>query len=386
MSRAGGAVPGGAGLLVVGGGPAGLAAAIAAARRGVPVTLCEASRCGRDRVCGEFLSPEVAADLEALGCGDWIERLEPARVGEVVLFGPRGARLSVPLPGAGAWALTRNALETFLAARAREAGVRLREHTSVRRLAALAGGGWRWEAAAASGAAAALVCAIGKRSSLDAQLALPRASRPGVFGAVKAYFDVPAREVLEGGVELHLLRGGGYVGLNPVEGGRLALCALVEGDPTRDWAAIAAHLCETSGELARRIERAGSPSGAVRGLGRFGFGPQRLHRRVERSVALLCGDAARMLPPFTGDGIAAALSSGRLAAWAALEPDPIAAYERAYRAELAPRQRVAGLLHGALLRPGVFSMLAPVLGRAPRATRLLYAWTRGASQSTTSSR
>jgi menaquinone-9 beta-reductase len=53
-------------LLVIGGGPAGSAAAIAAARAGVRVTLFEKGPHGRDKVCGDGLTPRAVAALAAL--------------------------------------------------------------------------------------------------------------------------------------------------------------------------------------------------------------------------------------------------------------------------------------------------------------------------------
>lgn len=53
-------------LLIIGGGPAGSAAAIVAARAGVRVTLFEKGPHGRDKVCGDGLTPRAVAALEEL--------------------------------------------------------------------------------------------------------------------------------------------------------------------------------------------------------------------------------------------------------------------------------------------------------------------------------
>src|SRR5215471_18662067 len=55
------------GPLIVGGGPAGAAAAIAIARAGRGVTLIERSVAAMDKVCGDFLSPEATAMIKSLG-------------------------------------------------------------------------------------------------------------------------------------------------------------------------------------------------------------------------------------------------------------------------------------------------------------------------------
>ena len=53
-------------LIVIGGGPAGAAAAIVAARAGVQVVLLEKGPHGRDKVCGDGLTPRAVAALEEL--------------------------------------------------------------------------------------------------------------------------------------------------------------------------------------------------------------------------------------------------------------------------------------------------------------------------------
>src|SRR5947209_7299048 len=54
-------------VLVIGGGPAGLAAAIAARLRGMDVTVADHSRPPIDKACGEGLMPEGIVALAQLG-------------------------------------------------------------------------------------------------------------------------------------------------------------------------------------------------------------------------------------------------------------------------------------------------------------------------------
>jgi flavin-dependent dehydrogenase len=53
-------------ILIIGGGPGGAAAAIAAARAGLSVTLFEKGPHGRDKVCGDGLTPRAVAALDQL--------------------------------------------------------------------------------------------------------------------------------------------------------------------------------------------------------------------------------------------------------------------------------------------------------------------------------
>ena len=53
--------------MIIGGGPAGASAAIALARAGHVATLIERNVGAMDKVCGDFLSAEAVAVVEALG-------------------------------------------------------------------------------------------------------------------------------------------------------------------------------------------------------------------------------------------------------------------------------------------------------------------------------
>ena len=53
-------------LVVVGAGPAGSAAAIAAQRAGLQTLLLDAQSPGRDKTCGDGLTPRAVETLEAL--------------------------------------------------------------------------------------------------------------------------------------------------------------------------------------------------------------------------------------------------------------------------------------------------------------------------------
>ena len=94
------------------GGPAGSAAALAALRDGGAVEICEQSSLPRHKVCGEFLSPEIADQLDRLGVLAAFADLAPARVNRAALFlGNREKRWNLSEPGFG---LSRFAFDQFL--------------------------------------------------------------------------------------------------------------------------------------------------------------------------------------------------------------------------------------------------------------------------------
>jgi geranylgeranyl reductase family protein len=97
-------------VLVVGGGPAGSAAAISLARDGRSVVLVDKAVFPRDKCCGDGLTTLALRELEALGFDpgdipDWFD------VGGATLRSPSGREVVIPLPTAGRYAAIAPRLE-----------------------------------------------------------------------------------------------------------------------------------------------------------------------------------------------------------------------------------------------------------------------------------
>src|SRR5688500_7670335 len=110
-------------LLVAGAGPAGLSAAITAARAGLAVTIVDPNEGRTDNACGEGLLPGALRELDRLGvtvsCG--------APFVGVRYCDARDDALSASgnFPGPGALGLRRNVLQMALVDQARSLGVRM---------------------------------------------------------------------------------------------------------------------------------------------------------------------------------------------------------------------------------------------------------------------
>src|SRR5664280_2841243 len=84
---------------VVGGGPAGVMAAVAAMREGAGVRIFEKSAFPRHKVCGEFLSPAILPLLRRAGCEAGFLQLRPSILSAMRLhFGTRVIRHPLPEP------------------------------------------------------------------------------------------------------------------------------------------------------------------------------------------------------------------------------------------------------------------------------------------------
>lgn len=108
-------------VVVVGAGPAGCAAALAARRRGLDVVLLDTATFPRDKVCGDGLIPDAHRALERLGVLEAVMR-EARRSSSLTCIGPRGGRIDVP----GRLAvLPRKRLDAILCEAAVAAGARM---------------------------------------------------------------------------------------------------------------------------------------------------------------------------------------------------------------------------------------------------------------------
>lgn len=284
--------------LIIGGGLAGAAAAIDLARAGHSPVLIEREREAHDKICGEFLSGEAVAALLALGVDPRAHGAVP--ITRVAIYaGRRSVAAPLPFP---ALSLTRRVLDEALLARAISAGVSVQRGVSVRGLSAGTA-----HTTAGDMAAKTVLIASGKHDVRG----VPRPAGPDQIG-FKTYLRSPALSRALAGTVAVTFFDGGYAGLQPVEGGRLNLCLLIDGAQYRalgDWPALWARLAREPGLAALADAEQLLPRPLA--ISRVPYG------HLARAAAdghWRLGDQAAVIPSFCGDGMGIALTSGRLAA------------------------------------------------------------------------
>ena len=289
-------------LLVVGGGPGGLATALHARRHGLSVIVAEPRPDPIDKACGEGLMPGGLAELKSLDVDPagmpfrgiaYVNELNPNK-------NSRAEALFRDGPGRG---VRRTTLHAALASRAKEQDTEWirTKVTSVKQDAdgvAAAGVRARW-----------LVGADGLHSAVRRSVAIKAtAGTPRRYG-VRWHYQVPAWSEF---VEVYWSRWGeAYV--TPVEPELVGVAILSRGQPDLAWFPM----------LARQLQ------GADRGQPR-GCGPLRQvgSRRVEGRV-LLVGDAAGYEDALTGEGVSLAVKQAHAAVDAIVGDGP-ASYERSW--------------------------------------------------------
>lgn len=364
---------GGTSVLVIGGGPAGAAAAGALARAGRTVTVFEREAGPADKVCGDFVSGEALAALAAAGVD--AAGLGAAPISHVRFAdGRRLGRVALPFPAAG---LSRRALDAALLDAAAAAGAEVRRGTPVRTLRPDGGG---FVAEGPDAAADRVLLATGKHGLRGA----PRPAVPGDLVGIKTYYRLAAAQAddLCGHVEI-ITYDGGYAGLQPVEGGRANLCLLVTAARLRAAGgpeALIARLCATVPHLGARL--AGAVPLLPRPLAVAGLAYGHVHRPSAADPAGLfrLGDQAAVIPSLAGDGIAIALHTGRLAAAAVLAGADAGAYHARLRRDVAGQVGRATLVHRAIALPLGRAALVAAASGLPGLVRIGARMTRVAAQ------
>ena len=323
-------------ILIVGGGVAGCASAIALARAGRCVTLLEREPSPRHKVCGEFLSGEALEDLHAIGIG--VASLGAVPIDFVRLAAARrAAEAPLPFPAAS---LTRKALDTALIATAIDAGVRVECGRSVQSLVRTPGN--LWQAALDDGTtreAATAFLATGKHDLRGHT----RPEDPARWVAFKMYFRLsPAQAAqLERASEL-MLYPGGYGGIQPVEDGIANLCWVVQqkfiAPLGHRWENLLAKMQQDCPHLAMRLAGAEQLLAKPIAVTHIPYG---FVRRTTEEGLYCIGDQGAVIPSFTGDGISIALHTARRAVTAYLAGQAAPVFQARLRSALMAQMRLA---------------------------------------------
>lgn len=84
--------------IIVGAGPAGCAAAMFLAEKGIQVLLVDKAEFPRDKVCGDFLTPGTLDVLDRMGVLKKIESANPWKINYMITSAPNGESMKVRIP------------------------------------------------------------------------------------------------------------------------------------------------------------------------------------------------------------------------------------------------------------------------------------------------
>jgi geranylgeranyl reductase family protein len=340
-------------VVIVGAGPAGTAAAITACDLGLDAALVDKAAFPRDKTCGDGLTTGALRLLEGLGLA-FGELPSYASVRETVLVSPSGRQVVLPLPVDGQYAgvVPRAELDAALVALARRRGADVREGVAATGLAAHAGGVTVELADGSALGARFVIAADGHFSAVRRLLRPDQPADLGTWHAFRQYYRRVDDDRLWVLFEPDLLPG--YAWVFPLPDGR----ANVGFGVTRRPGVSGKQLKATWERLLERDR--------LRAILGPDAEPERAHRawpiparldpaRLSDERVLYAGDAAAVVDPMTGEGIAQALETGIAAARAVARGGDVAAvasrYRRAVTRALGADLRFAAALQRVLASP-----------------------------------
>ena len=330
-------------VIIVGGGPAGSAAASYLAMENKKVLLLEKGCWPRDKVCGDAVGGKSLAHVAALGVKPRLENNPHFKVTSIIFGAPNGIPVNIPLPKeemkeqASGYSLPRIIFDRMLFERAAElisqAGGFIAQSCNVKKIIHNNEEGDKRIFSGVSTnlgdffapmiiGAAGYTCPVARvvvKETYSEELV----NREHYCGGWREYWtDVEGCNVKEGAIEIHFLKGSsGCLWLFPVGNGVVNVgigMVLSELDKQQQKLRdMQADLINNHPIFKKRFSAAIMQEGSGKGW-QLPFGSPRENtvlqpRRAFANGVLLIGDSASLVDPFSGEGIGNALYSAKVA-------------------------------------------------------------------------
>jgi flavin-dependent dehydrogenase len=290
-------------VAIIGGGLAGLVSSIRLASEGFSVTLIEKKKYPFHRVCGEYISNETIPFLKAYGL--YPEKFDPPKIDQLQLTSVNGKQAILRL-ASGGFGISRYSFDYFLFEKALDTGVKVLEDEAVRveyesnKFSVLT----RTQRIEAD---LVLGC-YGKRSKLDIVLNRSFIKKRSPYVGVKYHIrtDHPTNRI-----SLHNFHKG-YCGISNIEDGKSTVCYLSHRDNVKKFGNLP--------DLEKNILFRNPFIKSIFQNSEFLYEkPETINEisfeaklPVENHI-LMVGDAAGMITPLCGNGMAMAIHSAKVA-------------------------------------------------------------------------
>ncbi|MBB2145645.1 FAD-dependent oxidoreductase [Pedobacter sp. LMG 31464] len=290
-------------VLIVGGGLAGLTAALHLYKAGLKVILIEKNAYPHHKVCGEYISNEVLPYFEWLNID--ISKLYPTHINRLQLSTISGKSIHINLP-LGGFGISRYEFDNFLYQQLLEKGVEIIEDT-VSKITFNNDIFYVHSLAGQEFTAKQVIGAYGKRSSIDIKLNRPFIKEKSPYLAIKAHYKGNFPNDL---VAVHNFKGG-YCGVSKVENQHVNICYLA------DYATFKAHknietyqqkVLYQNKHLEEIFENSEMLFDDPLTISQLAFGA----KTAVVDHILLIGDTAGLIHPLCGNGMAMAIHSAKI--------------------------------------------------------------------------
>ncbi|CAM3936983.1 NAD(P)/FAD-dependent oxidoreductase [Flavobacterium cucumis] len=291
-------------ISIIGGGLAGLTAAIDLLNRNFKVVVFEKNEYPKHKVCGEFISNEVLPYLEKLGLQ--IESLQPTQINKTELSTHSGKIIEAKLP-LGGFGISRYKLDAYLAEKVIERGGTIVFDT----VTAVAFSENNFSIVTQSNEvfqSKVVLGAFGKRSNLDKELKRGFMQQKSPWLGVKAHYKGNFPNDLVG---LHNFYGG-YCGISKVENNTINICYLVQFESFKKYKNITdfqENVLYQNKKIKKILKEATLVFDKPITISQISFEDK---SKIENHIIML-GDSAGLIHPLCGNGMAMAIHSAKIA-------------------------------------------------------------------------
>lgn len=292
-------------IAIVGGGLAGLCAAIHLQKAGKQVILFEKKRFPFHRVCGEYISNETKSYLTKIGLN--LDFLDIQKISKFQFTAPSGKSLDYPLD-LGGFGLSRYTLDNELYKIAINCGVHCQTGTEVESIL-FQENQFKIQLSHSNQIIYAkyVLGAYGKRSKLDQYLQRPFLQARSPYIGVKYHirYDYPKDLI-----SLHNFENG-YCGISAIEDGKYCLCYLTTRENLRKYKNVSEmerNILWKNPHLKKIFLEAEFLYDKPEVINEISFSPK---KQIENHILML-GDTAGLITPLCGNGMAMAIHSAKL--------------------------------------------------------------------------
>ena len=292
-------------IAIIGGGLAGLTAAIHLSKLGYDVTVFEKNTFPRHKVCGEYISNEVLPYLQSLDID--VASLAPTNITDLHFSTTNGTSIKIKLP-LGGFGISRFVLDEYLYKKALKNGaiVLIDNVTNVQfdnnhfTINTTENGNFT---------AKIVIGAFGKRSTLDTAFNRKFILKKSNWLAVKAHYSGDFDNSLVG---LHNFFGG-YCGVSKVENNRINICYITNYDAFKSHKNIVdfENKIVTQNPFLKNIfDNSTISFEKPLTISQISFAQK---PAIENHIIMI-GDTAGLIHPLCGNGMAMAIKSAKIAA------------------------------------------------------------------------
>jgi flavin-dependent dehydrogenase len=291
-------------ITIIGGGLAGLTAAIHLSKVGLKVVLIEKSEYPKHKVCGEYISNEVISYFDWLSLT--ISELNPTSISKLHFSTASGKSIYCDLP-LGGFGISRFALDSFLFKKALEMGCEVIQDN----VESITFENNNFTIATSNNRvlnSEIVIGAFGKRSNIDLKLNRNFIQKKSYWLAVKAHYSGDFPNDLVG---LHNFEGG-YCGVSKVENDAINICYLASYKTFKNYKNIEEYqnqVVAKNPHLDFILKKSKLLFEKPLTISQISFDK----KETVKNHILMIGDTAGLIHPLCGNGMAMAIHSAQIA-------------------------------------------------------------------------